>query len=206
MKKSAISPRLFSNFRALLIVLLAIICIFFCGTALAEEHGEAQGAASGTKGWVTTDTFRVINFVILAAGLFFILKKPVSNMLSARITGIKEQLNELEIKKQAAEKELAQYNEKISLLKQEAEKIVESYIRQGNEAKARILKEAESQAAKLEEKTRRNMEYEFKQAKLKLQSEIIEQALKRAEKNIIEKISSEDQDRLIDEYLEKVVA
>ena len=135
-----------------------------------------------------------------------ILKKPVAQTLNARINGIKEQLSELETKKEAAEKELAQYKEKLALLDKEAEKIVADYIQQGNDAKARILKEAESTAEKLEEKAKRNIEHEFKQAKLQLQSEIIEKALVEAEKKIIEKITSDDQDRLIDEYIEKVVA
>ena len=50
--------------------------------------------------------------------------------------------------------------------------------------KERVAAEAE----KLEEKAKRNIEHEFKQAKLQLQAEIIEQALVEAEKKIIEKL------------------
>lgn len=173
--------------------------------AVASEENGGHGDPAA-KGWVATDTYRVINFGILAAALFFILRKPASQALNSRISGIKEQLEELEMKKQEAEKELAQHKEKLALLDKEAEKIVEEYIRQGNEAKARILKEAELMAEKLETKAKRNIEHEFKQARNQLQTEIIEQALAKAEKEIIEKISSEDQTRLVDEYLEKVVA
>ena len=42
-------------------------------------------------------------------------------------SGIKEQLADLEERKEAAEKELAQYNEKLALLDKEAEKIIENY-------------------------------------------------------------------------------
>jgi len=147
-----------------------------------------------------------MNFSVLAIGLFLLLRKPISQALNGRIKGIKEQLSELEEKKEAAEKKLAEYNERFLKLDKEAEQIVAEYIKQGNEAKARILKEAESAAVKLEEQAKKNIENEFKKAKSKLQEEILEQALVKAEEIIKSKIDTKDQDRLVDEYLEKVVA
>jgi len=206
MKNPDINRRHLFKVRTIWMVVLAVFLMFWCGPLLAAEHGETHGETYQTKGWAVTDTYRVFNFTVLAVGLFLLLRKPVSQALGSRINGIKEQLRELEEKKQAAEKELVQYNEKLSLLNEEAEEIVEAYIRQGNEATTRILKEAETAAMKLEENARRNIEHEFRQDKLKLQAEIIEQALVRAETDIIGKITSEDQYRLVDEYLEKVVA
>ena len=138
--------------------------------------------------------------------MVFLLRKPLAQALSSRIKGIKEQLEDLEASKAEAEKKLAEYNEKLAQLEKEAEKIVEGYIQQGNEAKARILKEAESAAEKLKVQARRNIEHEFEQAKLKLQKEIFETSLVKAEEIIKGKISGEDQDRIVDEYLKKVVA
>jgi F-type H+-transporting ATPase subunit b len=147
-----------------------------------------------------------MNFAVLAIGLFLLIRKPASNALDDRIKGIKDQLGELEAKKKNAEKNLEAYNQKLSLLEQEAEKLVEEYIRQGNEAKARILEEAKLSADKLEEQAHRNIEHEFKQAKLNLQKDILEKALVKAEALITDKITAEDQDKLVDEYLDKVVA
>jgi F-type H+-transporting ATPase subunit b len=160
----------------------------------------------GTKGWVSTDTFRVINFVVLAVALVFILRKPLSQALSSRIKGIKEQLEDLEARKTEAEKKLAEYKEKLALLEGEAEKIIDDYVKQGQEAKSRILKEAESSAEKLKVQARRNIEHEFEQAKLKLQEEIFATSLQKAEEIIKNKITADDQDRIVDEYLKKVVA
>jgi len=183
------------------VVLLMLIC---GGVSMASSGGEHGGSAK--KGWVATDTYRVMNFSVLAIALFFILRKPMSQALDSRIKGIKDQLSDLEAKKEEAEKQLAQYNQKLSLLDKESEKIVSEYIRQGNEAKERILKEAESAAEKLEEQAKKNIEHEFKQAKERLQEEILEKALAKAEGMVKNSITSDDQDRLVDEYLEKVVA
>ena len=184
---------------ALVILIVAALQFSTIDVAFSSEHAEP-------KGWAATDTYKVTNFTVLIVALFFLLRKPVAQALNGRIKGIKDQIDELEAKKKDAEKKLAEYNEKLSLLDKEAEKIVAEYIKQGNEAKIRILKEAEAEAVKLEEQAKRNIEHEFKQAKSKLQEEISEKALLKAEEIIRGTITTEDQDRLVDEYLEKVVA
>ena len=181
-------------------VIMAVLLFCFVGTTIASSEG------NGGKGWVKTDTYKVMNFAVLAIGLFLILRKPVSQALDSRIKGIKDQLSELETKKKEAEKELVKYNERLSHLEQEAEKLIEEYIRQGNEAKARIIDEAKKTVEKLEEQAHRNIEHEFKQAKIKLQQNILEKALVNAETLIKNNITTQDQDKLVDEYLEKVVA
>ena len=191
----------FKKNSAVILVILLLLFSFSVPTALS-----ASGEDSGAKGWTSTDWFRVMNFTVLAIVLVFLLRKPLSQALGARIKGIKDQLEDLEARKAEAEKQLAEYSEKLSRLEKESDKIVEDYIKQGNEAKARILKEAQSAADKLQSQARRNIEHEFKQAKLKLQQEIFETSLAKAEEILKGKISGEDQDRLVDEYLRKVEA
>lgn len=186
---------------AVIYVLGMLLCLFWAATVLGSS-----GEAGGTKGWVKEDSFRVMNFAVLAIALVFILRKPLSQALGSRIKGIKEQLEALEARKLEAEKQLAEYNQKLSHLEKEAEKIVDDYIRQGNEAKMRILQEAEAAADKLKAQARRSIEHEFEQAKLNLQEEIFEASLSKAEEIIKNKIAEEDQERIVDEYLKKVVA
>lgn len=186
--------------KAVIILYVLLLLAFSISTALCAS-GEG-----GSKGWVSTDTFRVMNFVVLAVALGFVLRKPLSQALSSRIKVIKAQLDDLEAQKAEAEKQLAEYNDKLAQLEKEAEKIVDDYVRQGNEAKARILKEAEASAEKLQVQARRNIEHEFGQAKLELQKEIFEKSLVKAEDIIRNKFTGEDQDRIVDEYLTKVVA
>jgi F-type H+-transporting ATPase subunit b len=58
----------------------------------------------------------------------------------------------------------------------------------------------------LEEQARRNIDHEFQQAKLELQREIMEKALQKSEEILKNKITAKDQEKLVDEYLKKVVA
>jgi len=179
-------------------------------TALVTGVGSVAMASSDGGGvhnsWLEIDTWKVLNFGILAVAGFFIAKKPVAEFFSSRKQEIADELNDLEQKKADAEKKLAEYETKFRNLDQESKQIVEDYIKQGEEAKVRILAEAEAQAEKLEDMAKRTIEQEFKSAKAALQQEIAEKAMEQAEAVIKKSISAKDQTKLVDEYLKKVVA
>jgi len=171
-----------------------VFLLIMLTSSLAMASGGGGEHGGGGTGWVDTDTYRVMNFAVLAIGLFFLLKKPVSQFLGDRIKGIAEQLDELEEKKRAAEKKLDEYNKMIATLSSEADSIISQYKKQGEDARDKILKAAEAAAEKLEEQSRRSIEYEFKQAKLKLETEVFEKAIAKAEEKLKSKITDQDQD------------
>lgn len=180
---------------------MVLFTLLFAGVAIASSGGPVE-----QKHWTVDDWIRVMNFGVLVTALFFILKKPVANALNGRIEDIKNQLDELESKKVEAEKTLAEYETKIASLEKEADTILSQYKEQGEAAKKRILEAASESAEKLKEQAKRNIEHEFNNARQELQAEIMTKALEKAEELVNKSISTEDQDRLIDEYLEKVVA
>lgn len=188
--------------------IVALILLMMPIAALASGGGGGEGAEGGGGGshWAATDTYKVMNFAVLAIALVFLLKKPLSQALSGRIAGIREQLEELEAKKKATEAELAAYSQKLASLEAEAQQIVDDYIAQGEAAKARILKEAEATAEKMEAQAKKNIAHEFLQAKEQLKREIVDEAMAKAEAMITGAISADDQSKLVDEYLQKVVA
>jgi F-type H+-transporting ATPase subunit b len=201
-----VRPDRFRGTRTVAVFGLGLGLVLILGAGVAFGSTGAEHGGGGTTGWILTDTFRVMNFVVLAGALFYLLRKPVSKALEGRIEGIREQLATLEAQKLEAEKQLAQYKEKLSRMDQEAESIVAAYIKQGEETKARLIEEAKQTAEKLESQVQRNIDHQFEQAKETLQAEIMEKALKKAETMIKKRISAKDQKRLIEEYLDKVVA
>jgi len=174
------------------------------GIAWAASGGDAHGGVHNN--WLTVDTWKVVNFAVLFVIGFYLLKKPVAEFFSSRKKGIEDEINELEQKKADAQKKLLEYQTKFKNLDQESKQIVENYIKQGEEAKTRIIAEAEAQAEKLEEMAKRSIEQEFKTAKTRLQQEIAAKAMEKASEVIKASISADDQDRLVDQYLKKVVA
>lgn len=186
--------------RPLLGSLLPFLLLLLPAAAFAASGGDHGGG-----GWQATDTYRVMNFAVLLALLIFLLRKPASQFLSGRIKGIQEQLADLEEKKKAAEKKLAEYNERLVKLTEESEQIIEQYKKQGEAAREKILQEAEASAAKLEEQARRTIEHEFNQAKKQLEVDVLEKAFAKAEEKLKSRITEDDQSQLIDEYLNEVV-
>ncbi len=186
-------------------MVVLVAALLFCTVVPALSSSEGGHDAPAAKGWVATDTYRVMNFAVLAIALFFLLRKPVKQALGSRISGIQAELDELEEKKKVAETKLAEYDEKLASLDKEAETIVAEYIRQGEDAKVRILKEAEAASEKLESQAKRNIKSEFKQAKETLYKDVLEKALMKAEGLIKDKITGDDQESLVDDYLKKVV-
>jgi F-type H+-transporting ATPase subunit b len=191
------------------LVIAAIFMIAFCSMVMASSGGHDSHAshdAHAEKTWVSTDTYRVMNFLVLVVALFLLLKKPASQALNSRISDIKEELETLESEKTAAEKKLAEYNQKFSDLENEAKQLLDDYIKQGESAKQRIIDEAKLTADKMQAQAKKNIDQEFGLAKKALQEEIMDRAVALAENLIKNNITNEDQDRLIGEFTEKVVA
>ncbi|NDY71575.1 hypothetical protein DO021_08120 [Desulfobacter hydrogenophilus] len=184
----------------------ATVVALVAGTTVVWASGGGHGETAHHNVWHDVDTWKVLNFVVLALGCFFIAKKPVAQFFSSRTKGIEEELTDLEQKKADAERKLAEYESRFRNLEQESEKIVEDYVKQGEEAKKRILAEAEAQAEKLEDMAKRNIEQEFKAAKALLKQEVAERAMEQAEALIKKSITTQDQNRLVDDYLKKVEA
>jgi F-type H+-transporting ATPase subunit b len=184
----------------------ATVVALVAGATVVWASGGGNGEAVHHNAWKDVDTWKVLNFVLLALGCFFIAKKPVAQFFSSRTKGIEEELTDLEQKKAEAERKLAEYQARFRNLEQESEQIIEDYIKQGEDAKKRIIAEAEAQAEKLEDMAKRNIEQEFKAAKALLKQEIVDRAMEQAEALIKKSITTQDQNRLVDEYLKKVEA
>ena len=175
--------------------------------AVVSVSGVVFAAGGGGGGLDKTKDiiWRTMNFVVLAGGLFILLKKPVANALAARRQGIKDQIDDLEKQKQEAEQQLSEYQQKLNQLEKEVEKIVAEYVKDGEAIKAKIIEEAKASAEKLQGKAKKNIEHEFERAKKELRAEMADQAVAMAEALIQKSINDEDQKRIISEYLTKVV-
>ena len=182
-----------------LLVILSVLLAF--GAVWASSEGGHGDSAGKVKDLI----WRTMNFVVLAGGLIFLLRKPLAQALEARRQGIRDQLDDLEKQKADAEKQLSEYKAKLARLDKEIEKIVAEYIKDGEAVKAKIIEEAKVAAEKLQAQAKKNIEQEFQKARQALKAEMAEQAVSMAEALIKKHIKDEDQERIVDEYLTKVV-
>jgi F-type H+-transporting ATPase subunit b len=183
-------------------ILVVVSVLLAFGSVWASSEG---GHGEGKLNKKLDLLWRTINFAVLAGIVIFLVRKPIAQGLASRRQGIQDQLDDLEKQKQDAERQLAGYKEKLRVLDKEVEKILAEYIREGEVAKGKIIEEAKVAAEKLQEQAKKSIEHEFHKAKQQLKAEMAEQAVATAEELIKKHINDEDQERILGEYLTKVV-
>ncbi len=150
--------------------------------------------------------YRLLNFIFMVGVLVFLVKKlNLKGYFTKRTENIANTLRDLEEKKKEAEKTYEEYKQKLARLEEETDRILQEYVEQGEREKAKIIANAEKAAAEIREQTDLAIEQEIKSAKEDLQREIAELSVTAAETLLKEKIAEEDQKKLVDDFMTKVV-
>jgi len=175
------------------------------GEAATAEHGGGGGEHGGgmDKRWDYIK--RVMNFGLLAALLVFLLRKPIADFFGGRRQQISQQLADLERARDEAKAQLKEYEAKLSQAAAERERILSDFVAQGEAEKAKIIEEGKRSAERLQEAARMTIEAELKAAKLRLREEMAESTVRMAEEMLRKTIKPADHERLVGEYLAKVV-
>ena len=179
---------------------VAFILLGFAAVAFASEHGEAHEGLN----W-TDFMYRTINFVLVAGVLYKLAGKKFADFFRGRRTQIENQLSDLESRKIEAGKNLSQIEKDIANLASEKTRILDEYKAQGEAQKQAIIKAAEESAKQIRTQAKMTAENEVKASIDAVRSEMAELVVAAAEKLVREKLTAEEQEKLVDEYLTKVV-
>jgi F-type H+-transporting ATPase subunit b len=182
----------------ILVGCLGLVVLLALGNAWASEEG---GHSMWPDFWQ-----RVLNFTIMVAVLVFLFKKfNLKGYFTKRTENIANTLRDLEEKKKEAERTYQEYKQKLSRLDEETDRILQDYIEQGEREKSKIIANAEKAAADIRQQTDLAITQEIKSAKESLQREIAELSVTAAETLLKEKIADDDQKKLVDDFMTKVV-
>jgi F-type H+-transporting ATPase subunit b len=197
MKVQSSKFRVFS--KIFIVFTLCILNLVFVVTAFASE----EGAATHTS--LFKDYFwKVFNFGILAFILFKYGRKPLQSFLKQRTELIEKTLKEAREAKEAAQKALKEVDERLKTKDKEIEEILSASKRFGEEARESLIQQSDKLREKILEQARVNIEYELKSAKEAIKAEAVEIAMGLAEKKIKEKLTKEEQQKLLEESLTKI--
>ncbi|TNF44433.1 MAG: F0F1 ATP synthase subunit B [Epsilonproteobacteria bacterium] len=104
------------------IVLLSLLAV---PAVLLASGGDAESSRYFAQTGRETDFLpRVVNFVIFASLLYYLLANPIKNFFKGRSEGIAEQLNEIEKKLQAAKDERKEAQNRLDESEKRAEEII----------------------------------------------------------------------------------
>ena len=180
-----------------LVLMVGILLVGGSLTTEAAEEAEAHGS-----GWDLL--YRVVNFAILVGALVYLLKKPLSNYLDAKTEQIRRDLTEAAGKRERAEAERKEAEARLAGLDREIAEARVKGLAQAEDERRRILQAAESEAARLAENAKKEIEAELELARRKLTARAAELSIEMARKKIREQISDADRRALFEKSMDKL--
>jgi F-type H+-transporting ATPase subunit b len=179
----------------------AIAGLLFSNLAWASEGGGEVNLFAGDVGnaiW----TLVIFILVIVVLGKF--AWGPLLNALQQREQFIRTSLQEAKDDREAAEARLQEYEERLQQATTEATQIVEQGRQDADKAKARIEETARTEADKMLNRAKREIDLAKQSAIKDLYATSAELATDIAEKVLKRELSSQDHERLIEESIEEL--
>jgi len=190
--------------KALRVLVSCLVILGFAALAYASEEGGGHHADGGAQ--LKDFIWRVIDFAVLAGIIIWALvKQNVKGGLKARQDAIETTLREAAEARDAAERKLKEYTTKLESANREIDELSASIKKDAEAEKVRIVAEATAAAEKIKEQAHLMADQEVQKARIALRQEAARLAVEFAEKKIRENITKNDQDRLVGDYLTKVV-
>lgn len=183
--------------RTAMVLMFLPMLLLMAGVAYASGEGESS--------WTTGKLiWRVINTIALVALLVYFLKKPLVNFFSERTAQIQKDLDDAREQKEKAEALIADYKLKIAGMEKELEKMRAELKKSAEAESEKVQANAQRMATSIVEAARITADQEVRKAKAALKTEAVELAMEMAETLIRDRISEDDRERIVEDYLVKV--
>lgn len=146
--------------------------------------------------------FYLISFIILALLVWHFAWKPVTQMMEKRANKIADDIDSAANDKKAAAKLAAQRQEELKGSKQEATQIVDDARKNGQNVRDHIIDEAHQNAQSIQEQAQHDAEQARQNALKSAKDDVANLSLDIASKLIKKQLNADDQQELIDSYIE----
>ena len=193
---SAVAEKILGRHVASLLIIIGVPLI--ASVAFGVEGGEHGGGGEGGMLW------KVINFILLAVGIYIVWVKFIKGMLAGRREGIRKAIEEAKLARDEAERKAAEYEKKLALLDSSVEEIFQELRKEGEAEKENLIKEAQKSAEKIKEQAKVSADQEIKKANEYIKGEIARLAVDMAGEVLKREVKPSDQQRLIDESLDTI--
>jgi F-type H+-transporting ATPase subunit b len=184
----------------MIMAIATLTALLVAGTAFASGHAAGEHEIP----WMNF-TWRVLNLILVLGILYKFAGKKIAGLFKGRQAGIRQELNDLQARKEAAEKKLQDVENSIANLEKEKEAILTEARSQGESMKAAIIQKAEQSAEQLKAQAKVSAEQEFLIARDEMRAEMADKVIEAAEKIVKSTLTKAQHENLVDEYLTKVV-
>jgi F-type H+-transporting ATPase subunit b len=182
-----------------------LLAVSFFSTCLIMLHLSAFDvlAADNSGGWrpLFDLAMRWINFLILAFLLIKFSRAPIKKFLAGKKQDIADEIGGLETEKEEvlrqiddSKNQLENSRERLSLLKKRI-------VTQGERTRQKIIDEAEQESKMMLKSAKQKVDSRIVEARQLLKSELVDSAITLAAKLLPEKITEEDNQKFIDDFM-----
>ena len=162
-------------------------------------------AAAGGESLLMEYLPKVVNLLIYAGILYFILRKPMTTFFETRRSAILEELNRAQNEKAAAQEKLAEVEVRLAKLEDEQAEIRRMAEAEAEAEAGRIASRTDEEVRKIAEAADREIDGALKSARADLQKFVAQKAVEIAESQIRSQMTDEDRKRMLDQYAEQLV-
>jgi len=186
---------------------MRILCVFlFTGAAAFHLFETAAFAAANESGWRSNyDLIMMwLNFGILAFVLIKYAKNPVKRFLQDQKDSIAESIKSIEAQKEANDAEIRQTQQLLQESSARFETIRERIVSEGERRKQAIIESARRESKLMIEQANFWVERQIQQARQRLRSELIDEAIEKALQLLPQALTPEDNQKFINRYLNEI--
>jgi F-type H+-transporting ATPase subunit b len=184
------------------IVVVTVLLVGLAAVALAASGGDGHHVDSGVL--LKDFLWRCLSFGVTVGVLVYFVRKPIRQGLAGRRDGIEKALRDAEAAKAEAEAKFAEYDRKLSKAAAEIEEIQVALRREAELERERTLANAREMTEKIKQEAEKSAANEIAKARIELRQEAARMAIAMAEDLLKKNFTSDDQNRLVSEYLQKV--
>lgn len=183
-------------------------------SAVAEHAAEHSGHAEpdgivwvsdvfGNEG-KTGLLFILFNFAVLLYLLNRILFKPLRERTHAKHAAVKSELEEATAAHKEARSMVDEYRDKLDGLNKEAESLMKDARERAEADRKRIIEAAEREAEQIKAAAKAAAERDAESHRSRLEAEVVDRAVERAEKILRERIGPADQRTMVDDFVARL--
>jgi F-type H+-transporting ATPase subunit b len=146
----------------------------------------------------------IISFILLVLLLWKVAYPQILKGMKKREETIKQQLEEAQKTKKEAENLLEDYRRQLAEARSEAQKIINEGKSLGENMRKEIVQKAQEESNQIVKRAQEEIELQKQKAILELQEKIADLSIMAASKIINKSLNTEDNRRLVEEYVSKV--
>jgi F-type H+-transporting ATPase subunit b len=178
---------------------MAILLFAICWVTNAWA---AEGSGFTRAMW--DEIWRWVNFVILFGVIIKYGRRPILNFLDKQKEDVAQSINKLEERKRDVQETLQESQRQLTASEERLASIKDRIISEGENRKAKIIADAHEESRVLLDTAQLRIEHQIREMHMRVKAELIDTATQMALAKLPGTLTSEDEDRLVGQWMDAV--